>query len=375
MLLRTITASLPILAFSGAQDQTWLLWKEKYAKSYSKPEEAIRYKIFRTNLDAINKHNAEKSTFQRGLNAFSDLTEEEFSAQRLMDLPYPEEQSELACPISYEPKLVNVPNACDWRDASKNPEKIVAVTAVKDQGACGSCYSFSATGTMEGALCLRGYQNCTTWSGLSEQMILDCGSYSPRQYDFETEPEWYNFNGCFGGWQSNVIEFVYYNRGIMSEADYPYKSGNAGAYPESKMNVGECQYDAAKAVGTADKHICGTTSRDGADWKSMQNAIWFKGPLAVGMYVGGSFQSYTSGVYVPQAGDCDNFESTGINHALLAVGFGEDVNANGEVTPYWIIKNSWGASWGDEGYIKVIKGVNACGIEGNTAYTEMKPVE
>ena len=101
MLLRTITASLPILAFS-TQDQTWLLWKEKYAKSYSKPEEAIRYKIFKSNLDAINKHNSEKLPFQRGLNAFSDLTAEEFSAQRLMDLPYPEEQSELACPISYE---------------------------------------------------------------------------------------------------------------------------------------------------------------------------------------------------------------------------------------------------------------------------------
>merc|ERR1712014_470866 len=252
--------------------------------------------------------------------------------------------------------------ACDWRDASANPAGVVAVTAVKDQGSCGSCYSFSATGTMEGSACMRGYQNCTTWTGYSEQQILDCGSYASRGYTQDTEPEWYGYNGCYGGWQSNVIEYVYYNRGLMSESDYPYKSGDAGAYPDSIMNIGECQYNSASAQGNPDKHICGTTAKNGPDSDAMANAIYFKGPLAVGMYVGGDFMSYSSGVYVPGPNDCPDVEKSGINHALLAVGYGEEIQ-NGEYVPYWIIKNSWSADWGDNGYIKVIRGTNACGIE------------
>ena len=94
---------------------------------------------------------------------------------------------------------------------------LVAVTAVKDQGSCGSCWTFGAASTMEGGVCINGQQDCTTWPGLAEQELVDCASYN------QTFLGVYNDHGCNGGEQSNAIRWVFLNGGITDEANYPYR--------------------------------------------------------------------------------------------------------------------------------------------------------
>jgi len=287
-----------------------------------------------------------------------------------MSLPYPEEDIEMECPLRFKaPENIKMPSSLDWRDPENNPKNLNAVTQVKDQGSCGSCYIFSATGAMEGSLCLNGFFNCTTFEGLSEQQPLDCGSWMKRDYDNWAEyPQWYEFYGCSGGWPGNVMQYAYWNRGISCLGKYPYRSGTEKF--DNLMNQDECYYDPSMSHGYPNRNICGTTSKDGPDAIAMAEAIYFKGPVSISMYVGGTFSSYSSGVYVPAEDDCPNLEKTGINHCMLAVGWGEEL-VNGEMTPYWIIKNSWGSEWGDNGFFKVIRGVNACGVEGNIQYADM----
>ena len=114
-------------------------------------------------------------------------------------------------------------------------------------------------------------------------------------YVGDVEMPWYGFGGCFGGWQSNVFEYVYFNDGMTCGGNYPYESGNATAF-ETPLNIGECRYDSSMNHGYPDKTICGTVNKFGWQDKKteelMKKAIYFKGPLAVGMFVGGSFSSY-----------------------------------------------------------------------------------
>merc|ERR1712226_360592 len=331
-------------------------FKELYRKRYHSEGVELKAKhAFNSNLRKVVEHNSKTSSYKLEINEFSDMNEEEFARNRLMDLPYPEEDMEFECPDRYRYKN-NIPDdylvSLDWRDANKNPLGKNCVTAVKDQGGCGSCYTFSAAATMEGNMCMNGLKDCDTWKGISEQQILDCGSYRLGRDD---DREWFDFHGCSGGWQSNVIQFNYYVRGVVDSEDYPYVSGKSG-----KTN--ECEQMSRTAY--PDRYICGTTSKSGANATLVKEAIFNKGPLAVGMYVGGTFSSYKSGVYVPASSDCPNLEKTGINHAMTAVAYGRE---NG--LDYWLIKNSWGPNWGDNGFIKVAAGQNYCGIEGNIAYT------
>lgn len=333
-------------------------FKNLYRKSYHTAElETTAKNAFTQNLEKVLAHNRKsKTSYKLEINEFSDMTESEFANNRLMvDLPYPEEDMEFECPDRYRYRN-NIPDdyqvSLDWRTASKNPLNKVAVTAVKDQGGCGSCYVFSAAATMEGNMCMNGLKDCSTWKGISEQQVLDCGSYRLGRDD---DREWFDFHGCSGGWQSNVIQFNYYTRGVVDSEDYPYVSGMTG-----KTN--ECQL--MERTAYPDRYICGTTSKSGANATEVKEALFNKGPLAVGMYVGGTFSSYKSGVYVPAETDCPNLETSGINHAMTAVAYGRE---NG--LDYWLIKNSWGPNWGDNGFIKVAAGKNYCGIEGNVAYT------
>merc|ERR1711988_204900 len=377
MLQKFLISSLTGLSLASilpSSDPKWSEFKTKFNKRYASiHHEESAYKTFMTNLASIKLHNANPSnTFQKDINQFTDMTNQELAADRLMSLPYPEEDMEFECPLRFRaPESIPMPTSLDWR-TTNNPAGVVAVSAVKDQGSCGSCYAFSATGAMEGSLCMNGYYNCTTWVGLSEQQIVDCASYMPTDYTKDTEPVWYEGFGCSGSWQSNVFQYVYVQGGISCEHLYPYVSGTEVF--DNKFNNQECAYDPDMSHGYVDKHICGTTSKDGPNPRAMAEALYFKGPLAVGMFVGGDFSSYSSGVYVPGPNDCPNLEETGINHAMLAVGFGEEL-VNGVMTPYWVIKNSWGPTWGDNGFIKVVRGQNACGIEGNTAFVDMVGTE
>merc|ERR1712168_416272 len=168
---------------------------------------------------------------------------------------------------------------------------------------------------MEGSVCMQGLHECENWRGLSEQQVLDCGSYDMN----------------------------------------------------NSMNIGTCKTDVNRMV-FPDKMICGTTNKNGPDAELMKNALYWKGPLAINMYVNNTFRDYKTGIYDAANTDCTEGVWDGtINHVMTAVGYGQE---NG--IDYWIIKNSWGAdSRGDQGYWKVKMGENICGIEQNVQYTNM----
>lgn len=294
-------------------------------------------------------------------------------------LPYPEEEWEFECPQRFEGAEIHEDyiDHLDWRTNTTNPAGIVAVVAVKNQASCGSCYVFSANSAMESALCLKGIHDCETFGGLSEQQPLDCATYDVQEGEDRT---WYLSNGCYGGWQSNIYQYVYRAGGITCTHKSPYMSGDRDAFPDSKFNVGQCpytwetQYDWIQETshGYVDKNICGTTNKGGSkDPIAMKQALFSKGPLAIGMFVGDNFRDVVEGIYTPEddnEGDCPGIEETGINHAMNAVGYGVDETTEQE---YWIIRNSWGETFAQGGYVKVARGVNACGVEGNISYPDM----
>merc|ERR1712168_195153 len=382
------------LVAANPHSQQWANFKEKFNKIYASPLiENEHCKTFLQKLELINTHNNDiTKSFKLGINQFSDISDEEFKNKFLMQksvsnndtvLPYPEEDSQFECPKTFvsEGLPAEFNTSFDWRssDLSLNPLGKNIVSRVKNHGACGSCYSFSATGAIEGSLCKQGAENCDTWHGVSEQQVLNCGSWSPSS-DSKAKT-WYEFGGCNGGWQSNVFQYIYQTGGIASDEIMPYQSGveNFG----NAMNIGKCpyvpesQYDFVKhtSSGYINKDICGTTSKNSnTNVQDIKEALYRYGPLAMGMYVGGTFSSTNSGVYIPQEGDCPNYLTVGINHAMLFVGYGEEKTDNGTI-PYWIVKNSWDTTFAEDGFVKVIMGQNACGCEGNIAYVEMMPFE
>merc|ERR1712226_1455004 len=386
MLSKLLVASLASATFANLQElDTFNQFKSKFNKQYaSKSENQKRFQIFKENLIQISNLNENHRHTTFGINKFSDLTDEEFKSQNLMDLPYPiSGDEEFECPEKFK-----IPEGwsfserfeanLDWRDPGMNHVNRVADVGPKDQAQCGSCYAFAAVGAMEGSLCRNGLFDCAEWIGLGEQQVLDCGSYDSDVCDEETgeceDRQWYEFNGCYGGKASNVFQYVYKQGGITCGHMYPYISGNETAYPDSGMNIGECYFDPAETEvhGTPDKTICGTLDSykkgGAADSLEIKAMIHEKGPAAFAMYVNGSFRHYESGVYSNVEEDCPNFDDVGTNHAMTIVGYGFDEDSQKD---YWIVKNSWGAHFGQGGYIKIEMGSNVCGIENDVVYVNM----
>lgn len=181
-----------------AIDEEWESWKLAHAKEYdSKPEEIKRFAIFLQNKKTIETHNLQgQEEFQMGLNRFSDMTPDEFKQRVLMSsIPNVTIQGDTFIP---PPAQVEIPNSFSWRSQG-------AVTPVKDQGQCGSCWSFSTTGTLEGFH----FRKTGKLVSLSEQNLLDCDVVE---------------HGCHGGWPAAALEYVHRNHGIDTEQSYPYEA-------------------------------------------------------------------------------------------------------------------------------------------------------
>lgn len=353
MMLKTLLIS-TLATASLAEILDWETWKSTYNMKFSPQQDLERHQVFQQNVQKIKVHNAKyesgESTYYLGTTKFAHLTDQEFRAGPGQPGLGEEQVVEFECPVQYQASGSDLPASVDWRDPTQNPRNVNAVTAIKNQENCGSCWSFGATGTMEGQLCLAGQYDCDTWTGLSEQEIIDCTAYN---YTYLGE---YDTAGCGGGFSSNALRWVSMVGGVTDETTEPYESGNGYIF----------QCDQPPAAGIESSQICGSTSYEGPNADLLQDAIANVGPVQVSINASlESFHMYMGGVYAPM-----NCNPNTLDHAVLNVGYGTYVESDGsEGAPYWIIKNSWGTGWGIDGYIMMYRGVDMCGCESNTVFS------
>jgi len=289
---------------------------KKYQKKYNSVNEFLaRYEVFRRNVMETFKE--ENSSYRSGITKFSDLTQQEF-AKTYLNLNY-----DALAVANFNPHIVKVSNAApaswDWRDKGY-------VSAVKDQGSCGSCWAFSTVANLEGLYALEKGEVKT----FSEQLLVDC----------DTED-----SGCNGGLMELAFEWLKNNGGFMLEADYPYKNKKQ-----------TCQQDTSKFV---DMKVTGfvklgdsTEEFSPVDEDEIKEFLYETGPLAIALNAT-PLQLYMGGIFDVPSWLCG---SSGINHAVTLVGYGTDSK------DYWIVKNSWGKSWGESGYFRIARGKGTCGV-------------
>jgi len=247
------------------------------------------------------------------MNHLGDLTNQEYRNLLLG----------MKVPVGYEHKQGDIsgsdsdalPASWDWR-------KQGAVTGVKDQGQCGSCWSFSTTGSTEGCHQISSKKLVS----LSEQNLVDCSTSFGNM-------------GCEGGLMTQAMEYIISTGGIDTESSYPYTAED-----------GNCQYNAANSGATLKSY----NNVNQGDEKGLQTAV-SQGPTSVAIDASqSSFQFYSSGVYNEPA--CSTSQ---LDHGVLAIGWGNDPSGG----DYWLVKNSWGTSWGQQGYIWMSRNKNnQCGI-------------
>ena len=296
-------------------------------KNYSSiEEEKFRMKIFMENKQRIAKHNSRfhlgHHAYKLEMNHYGDLLPYEFQQQMNGYRHDLKKSSNLLGASFIAPANVEYPESVDWRTLG-------AVTPIKDQGMCGSCWAFSATGSLEG----QHFRQTGKLVSLSEQNLVDC----------------VKDHGCHGGWMDIAFKYIKDNGGIDTEESYPY---------EDQYNI--CRYR-KKDVGATD---IGFIDIPHGDEDALKAAVATVGPVSVAIDASGFIsQFYAEGVY-----NDPNCSSENLNHGVLAVGYG--VDDNGE--EYWLVKNSWGTKWGDEGYIKMARNKqNMCGIASMASYPQV----
>jgi len=292
----------------------WDAWKVQHKKTYSATEEVMRFGIFVENFHKVNRLNVENTETKFALNKFADMSATEFKLKHATG-GFFEAHKKFVAANSVSAPIRNLPDSVDWRNKG-------AVTPVKDQGQCGSCWSFSTTGVLEGFY----FVNNGKLLSFSEQQIVDC----------DTDQN----EGCNGGWPYLAVEYAA-SKGLELESDYPYTAQD-----------GTCKYKKAKAVQVAGGYKFVTSNST-----DQLKAALVNGPVSVLIEADqDTFQMYSSGVLRKGCG-------AELDHAVLAVGY-QKVG----VYEAFIVKNSWGTSWGQDGYIfigtdqKQNNGQGVCGI-------------
>lgn len=294
----------------------------EYLDLFNKTESRFGFAYFNQNLRDIIQHNREGHSWTMALNRFADVSLEEFMLMQTMQGP----QECSATVGNYKFKNAKIPEHVDWREKG-------AVSPVKNQGHCGSCWAFSTTATLEAhwKIFVGG-----EFLDLAKQQLVDCAG----QFDN---------HGCQGGLPSHAFEYIRYAGGIQQEKDYPYRAEN-----------GKCKFDKSKVKATVPGGAVNITA---GNENELDEALATVGPVAIAFQVVGDFRFYKSGVYSSK--NCKNGPMD-VNHAVLAVGYGVE---NGK--KYYIVKNSWGTQWGMNGYFLIERGVNMCGTAQCNSYPKL----
>jgi len=292
-------------------EQQFTAWVGEFNKAYTADQFFYRFGVFKKALDLIREHNSKDLSWKMGVNQFTDLTAEEFKA---FVGQFPRPAASAAEEFKAPPGFV-APDSVDWIAAG-------AVTPVKDQGQCGSCWAFSTVGAIEGWYFIKNKQLLS----FAEQQLVDC-----------SKDVCY---GCQGGWPYKATEYVV-KSGICLESDYAYTARD-----------GSCKDSTCKPAIIPGQL---TGYQNVSNEKALLDAVAL-GPVSVLVEADRSaFQYYHSGIL--NDASC----GTQIDHAITATGYGTEGGVD-----YWNVKNSWGASWGFKGYIRLIRNKNMCGISGGS---------
>ena len=311
----TIICNYPVFGSNVAEFD---LWRNIYNKNYQIEELSEKFNIWSKNKKFVNTHNSGEHGYTLELNTFADIPQHKWlwkkSSNKVMILDKHE--------LPIEDKLDDsLPKFVDWREKD-------IVVGVKNQQQCGSCWAFSAVGSMEGQHALKTGKLVS----LSESQIVDCDINGTD-------------GGCSGGWMDGAFKYVINNSGIESEQDYPYD-------PQDDP----CTFNKSKIAATFSNFSDVHGGEEG-----LKKSVASVGPISVAIDAShASFQFYKEGVYYEP--DCS---PEYLDHGVLVVGYGTTKNG----TDYWIVKNSWGESWGNKGYIWMVRNHNnSCGIATKPSY-------
>jgi C1A family cysteine protease len=321
--MKSVVALVALLSLAAGFSQleyetAFTKWMVENGKSYAPEEFFYRFEVFKSNMDFVEAFNAANHTSTVGLNKFADLTTGEFKLVYLGLKPELRREKKY---VTLQDLPQSYPSgSLDWTTKG-------VVTPVKDQGQCGSCWAFSTTGSVEGTVAL----THGVLISLSEQELVDCAGK-------------YGNYGCNGGLMDNAFQYVMAN-GLLTEQQYPYTARD-----------GICQ----RGSQAASQYSKISSYKDVAHTEDALGASDDIEPVSVAIEADqASFQLYTGGVLTANCGQ-------NLDHGVLLVGYG--TTTDGSNLPYWKVKNSWGTSWGEAGYIRIERGLDLCGIANEPSY-------
>ncbi|XP_043726341.1 vignain-like [Telopea speciosissima] len=311
-----------------SEDSLWDLyerWRSHHTVSRDLSEKQRRFNVFKENVKNIHEFNKKDEPYKLKLNKFGDMTNHEFKStyagSKVRHHSMMRGASRGTSGFMYE-NVESVPTSIDWRTKG-------AVTPIKDQGQCGSCWAFSTVVGVEGINQIKTKKLVS----LSEQQLVDCDTTVNQ--------------GCNGGLMDYAYDYVKTNGGLTTEQGYPYTAQD-----------GTCDLQKSSApVVTINGHQDVPANNENALMQAVANQ-----PVSVAIEASGfAFQFYSEGVFTGSCG-------TELDHGVGVVGYGTALDG----TKYWIVKNSWGSSWGEKGYIRMQRGIKAshglCGIAMEPSY-------